>query len=185
MLKHTPLWGNSLVRRADEPFFTHSLLTSIINTLEDIWNYDTNRLCTYQELLDKHGPVIDFMLYASITAAIPRLWKYKMDSIEAETTLESKVESQAKHPSASRNFYWKHIQRNFIINDVCALLWSKDLNIDQEDTQEKWTDLQCAIRQMTGASKLRLLQYKILNRCLTTNLPFKMGQETISPLHIL
>ena len=53
---NTPLWYNSDIRRANEPFFHNKIVDSNINTLADIWCFSKRTILSYEEIIEKHGP---------------------------------------------------------------------------------------------------------------------------------
>ena len=60
MYELTPLWLNSMILRANEPFQNWSLIQSNIATLSDIWNEATNKYYTFDELIKLQGNDMGF-----------------------------------------------------------------------------------------------------------------------------
>ena len=180
---NTLVWLNSLIRQANEPYMQHCLVYSNINTISEIWNFETSSLFKYQELVNTHGPVMDVMLYNSLCAAIPPLWKQliKTEEIDLEVP-ENNLERLSKIKKPSVNFYWQYIEEKYIYTDTCDRRWAVDLGIDYEVLREEWSKHLVNARKISNSTKLRLLQYKILNKTLTTNIKRSQFNKMVMPL---
>ena len=106
------------------------LIESNINTLADIWNYIEGHYCTYEELVGRHGLVIDMMYYNSLLAALPRLWKHIIKDWTEITPVENKIQIRCKSKYISKQLYWSLIEREICYIDASCYLWAKDLAID-------------------------------------------------------
>ena len=72
---NTMICGNTLIRRKGLPIFDKKILTSNIDIVMDIFQFEENRLLTYQEMIDTFGQNMDQLQYFGLVAAIPRYWK--------------------------------------------------------------------------------------------------------------
>ena len=154
---NTPIWCNSLIRRADQPILYYSIVNSNFCSISDFWSESENRPLSFQECLDRHGPIqnLDVLMYNSILAAIPKYWKQIIRSWENFTYEEGKVESLAVKVHPSKYLYWKCIDMNIQYVDSSCYLWAKDLSIDTEILGENWPTLLEGIRSITKSAKLR------------------------------
>ena len=164
------LWYNSKVRRADSPFFNNALMCSSMNTMIDMWNMQENRYLTFEETIDKHGGVIDKMLYNSLITAIPKLWKHTM---KEWVKAGGKVALNELHTSdqihISRTLYWQILEKQYAWhNDSSPHLWAIDLKANEDELRDNWEKIMLDARSTSNASKLRILQYKLLTRSITT-----------------
>ena len=67
--------------------------------------------------------------------------------------------------------YFEYMEKHTIYVDASCSLWAKELNIlPMETLAEEWENILVHARKISNASKLQYLQYKILNRCLVTNI---------------
>ena len=85
-------------------------------------------------------------------------------------------------PHPSQSLYWKYIEKYIYFKDTAHLLWANELKLDSTMLESIWPDLLLKIRTTTNVSKLRLLQYKILNKILVTNVRRAIWDKTVSPL---
>ena len=166
---NTPIWGNSNIVRVNSPFWDTALLNSNINTFTDVYDCLEKWYCTFKKLEETHGITVDYLTYRAIVTAIPKMWKFQahdfsFDEEAVNTTL--KTLPQTKTPS--KTLYWNYIEKHFPHHDICRELWQSDLaiNIDEEE----WHAMYRNIMKLTVSSKLRYIQYRILNRTLTTNI---------------
>ena len=169
-LHFVPIWFNSLIRRVDQPFLDRILIDSNIQTLIDIWDFTTNSFFEYKRLIEIKGEILPYLLYRAIISSIPVSWKLNMRTLKDSSieSLTTKVETATAMEHPSKIYYWDYIDRKIPNSDACAKLWEKDLNL--ENLFEEWPAIMASIRKITSAAKLRWLHYRVLNRCLTTNL---------------
>ena len=167
----TPLYMNSLVRKANRPYLEKKLIDSNINSLSNIWNWQSKTYYTYQELVDEQGDVISFLLYNSLVSSIPTLWKQKAKLIQVDNDeTEGILDRTLKLQNPAKLYYWTYIERTYEYVDVAAKLWARDLGLDEESVQLAWERYLQLSRPISQATKLRWLQYRILNRAITTNI---------------
>ena len=86
----------------------------------------------------------------------------------------------ATQSGATRLIYWDLIAKTFRPNAVHRTCWEVDLN--QKIDEKEWCLLFSNFRQEVKPQKLRLLQYRVLTRSLTTNKKCHIWNEAISPL---
>ena len=90
------------------------------------------------------------------------------------------LETIALRPNPSRTLYLEYVQRKYVYSDASYLIWAKELDIDTETCREAWPWHMLKARTITNAAKLRYLQYRILNRILTTNTKIAYWDKSIS-----
>ena len=178
----SPIWYNSLIRRADQPFMDRCLINSPIVYINDIWDKESNKFMEYSQILNNFGEVIPYLTYRSLISSIPFVWKSQIKELDLEnkvtpTTLESLLDK--KEPS--KHCYWLIINSKFLYQDGCRSNWERDLDLAIDELKELWNSLYQETRSNTNAAKLRFLQYKILNRILTTNITRAKWDKNVSP----
>ena len=82
----------------------------------------------------------------------------------------------------SKHFYWTYITDNINYSDSSCHMWSLDLYLDPVLLGEEWEAHLLNARKISIASKLRYLQFKILNRTLITNIRRSKWDSSISEL---
>ena len=179
---HTPLYANSLVRRENKPILIQEIVQSNLVTCDDIWDYEQNDFCNIDEIRNKHGNVISVMNYNSLLTSIPTIWKQLARHIDKEEVPDSQIDILLKDPTPSQTLYWRLVEKLHLQPDASPLLWAKDLGINATDLDETWPKLIMINRKNTNASDLRWLQYKIMNRILTTNLTRSRWDNNCSKL---
>ena len=73
------LWYKSHIRIGNNVAYEMKLYTSGITQVRDKMVGD--RLLSFEELISKYGNVCDFLKYAQILSAIPKLWKTNISNI--------------------------------------------------------------------------------------------------------
>ena len=86
----------------------------------------------------------------------------------------------ATHPSPSRKIYWYLIEKNLPPKTATSFLWQKELGVNW--TSNEWSTFFVNFLRDVKPTKLRFLQYHILNRALTTNVLRSKWNTEISPL---
>ena len=183
MFDSVPIWGNSLLRRANSPFFYHCLINSNVNVIADIWDFDNRKFYSYDGIVERHGLIkgFDYMLYNSIISAIPTLWKHQLQNVDMMYEAETKIERISKNSPCTKWLYWRYIEERVHFADSTCLLWAKDLKICPDLLGVQWEERLMDARRISKAVKLRNLQYKILNRILVTNVLRAKWNMSISP----
>ena len=178
----TPIWANSYIRVKNALIFLSKLINSNINALEDIYDIEQKKFLTYNELMEYHGPIIDLLTYCSIRSAIPVLWKAEMRHITQEQVLNQSCPNLEKLKSkniSSKAYYWRLIERNQSDTRSNKLMWETELNIIISD--DRWERIQLCCLQIAEATKLRNVQYRLINRILTTNVARSRWNSGVSP----
>ena len=179
---HTPIWANSMIRRANTPIISQSLQQSNIITLDDIYERNTSTFLTLDQIYNKYGEVIEVLTYNSIKAAIPKMWKPIINGFTDHDIQQalSKTETIFQRSSVSKYMYWEYIDQNFVEVDHTRTLWEKDIDLTLD--QEMWSGLYQFIMTVTTSPKLRFFQYKLLNKYITTNMLQNKWDPSVSPL---
>ena len=186
MFTHTPIWLNSEIRRADEPFVITSLINSNMKTLADIWNRDEGRFLKYNEILHQIGTIrhLDQLRYNSVISAIPNMWKQLIKHLEfdEEASKENRIDKLCKHAKPSNKLYWQHVDATIKCVDSSCLMWATELKIHPDNLGEKWEYYLLKARTISNSAKLRYFQYRILNHKITTNVMRAKWDQNISEL---
>ena len=176
------LYGNSLIRRAGSPIFDDNLINSNIDTILDIYHPTEKRFLTMPEIIDLFGPELPLLTYYGIIASIPRVWKVELRNNVLDFVLDLgyNVEEIAARPSFTKWIYWSLIDKLFPLHVDTRRIWQKELNIDIPPNQ--WEACLDLLFQSVKPVKLRLFQYRLLTKTLTTNvLRHKWDPLNISP----
>ena len=122
----------------------------------------------FQEVFDRFGQSFDLLYYLGIIAAIPNLWKIEIRNVHLSEPIDVKPFWQQLGPSPSRNLYWKIVNKTNFTNSALITLWEKDLG--QTVTEDEFETLYVKFCATIKPSKLRLMQYRVLTRSVTTNI---------------
>ena len=162
--EHELVWGNSHILRAGLPFFNKSLLNSNFDRVQD-W-FDTQGQQKRFTVMETALPM-PCLLRNAVKAAIPKTWyeHYKLSCKEVGLSRWERIENYS-YPS--KNFYWELIEKSKPAS-ATALLWTKDFNSNYDIDETIWASNYIHIMKVTNSTKLRIFQYKILNRTLMTN----------------
>ena len=181
MFENTPMWCNSMIRRADSPIFSLKLASSGVTTLADVYLMAEHRFKKHAEILDL-GEDIDWLTYTSPISAIPSIWKIQLKDLTPYKLNDviTPMEYYISKISPSRAMYWNYIETKSPNKDACPMLWSTDLQ-DKID-EDVWNNLYLFIMRITISTKLRYFQYKVLNRTITTNTKRSRWDPNITPL---
>ena len=171
------LWLNQYVKRANIHWNVTTAINEGLNQVRDIYDTINGRFRTYAEITTKYGPVISLASYHSLIACIPNWWKIALNQrIHVEKT-EVGIERLRPGQKITNWVYCKQVEGKITKQDACKGLWEHDLQINIENWQQIVID-SCYISTWT---KLKYLQYRLLNRILTTNLSRASRDETASP----
>ena len=179
---YTPLWYNSMVRHANRPFTSADLVNSNLNVLADIWYHDQKRYYTSTEVQECTDPAIDILTYNLLLSALPTIWKHQMREFNLEQDAKSRVDLIGNAIQPSKQIYWELVEKVCVRQDALIKIWMQELRLDIEITADSWANILNAPRTIKSSSKLRLLQYKLVNRTLVLNLLRSKWNRETSPL---
>ena len=165
-----PIWANSHIRCANVPFLQNVILQSNIDKIIDIWNPYQNRLMNYEETMNQFGHSIPPLLYYSITSAIPNRWKIELRSLQGDlASLPELNRNSDRFPATNttRFIYWQQVEHISPVRTALQIIWAADLACHPHTID--WESLFPSFLRQVHIAKLRVLQYKILTRTLTTN----------------
>ena len=167
---NTVIWGNSLIRRANKVILDGKLVNSKVDRLMCIYDFVNKRFMRYQEVKDAYDIEFDQLFYLGILAAIPNTWKIilRNENYLEPIDTETKLNKMEKIDKVSKFIYWELVQVKFPAKYASKLLWEMELKISMEE--EEWFTLFREFRRQIRPTKLLYLQYRILNRALTTNI---------------
>ena len=100
------IWGNSLIRRENRPIFHPKLITSNIDKILDIYDVEKAEFIPYYIVQENYGNVIDELLYLSIKAAIPNMWKIQLrqERLKSEIDITPEIENLANKQQTRKPF---------------------------------------------------------------------------------
>jgi len=167
-VKQQPICLNSHIRISGKPCFLMSLYNRGVVFVNDILD-SQNKLLTFQDLLLKFGDTCAEFKYNQIISAIPSNWKHLLRQVSPELRV---------CVPACRNINWlqfpninKHLYSFFMsdarlwdISDRIQYSWGEYLN-----TPIQWKIVYSLPYKVTIDSQLRMFQYKLLFKFLTTN----------------
>ena len=84
----TVLWGNSLIRRRNQPVWDSKLVNSQVGKIIHIYNVEQRRFLTFHELKDQHQVSFDVLFYMGLLVAIPTMWKVCLHNAQYDTPLD-------------------------------------------------------------------------------------------------
>ncbi len=125
---------------------------------------ERNVFYTHQEFCDKYNVRINYFDYACLVNSIPKEWKdiIKQHDAKIENPTREYVEQMITRDKVCSYVYW-----NFIEQEKCSI---KQQNKWNETCQKQdWKVCYSMSYKVTVDTKLRELQYKILNRFVPTN----------------
>ena len=180
---NTIIWANSLIQRQLKPIMWRKLIDSNIETILDIYDSEHKRLFSYDQVVQNFGPVITFLEYCQVCVAIPSLWRQLLKNFDLDKILDYEYPLDRLFNGKikpSKRIYWSLVETKYPQNNALRLLWETDLGI--KISNETWSTLFVDFLQLIKLSKLRLCQYRILNRALTTNVKRSKWDKKVSEL---
>ena len=177
-MQSTPLWANSQIRRADIPFLDYKTTHSNLNTMEDVYDCESEKYLTWEQFVARNGIDVDFVTYNALINSIPRTWKHIARHMDHAATAHTMVELAHMDKNISKKYYWTYIEKHYPHNEACRIVWQKQLGVEIEEDQ--WAKILLSINNITNSTKLCLLQYKIMNNILTTNIRRAKWDKNIS-----
>ena len=177
----TPLWANSLIKRAGAPIFDYKFIQSNISTLADIHDLTAKNFITSEKIKENTGEIIDTMTLSVERHAMPRAWRPIINSLTIQEIEDStsKVDQTLSLKSPSKQMYWKIIETQSQKSDQTRLLWAVEL--ETKIDPEQWSQLYQFIMTITVSTRLRYFQCKLLNRAITTNVIRHKWSKDTSP----
>ena len=163
------LWGNSLIKRKNQPIFDSSLVNSNINRVMDIYDFAQNKFMTFNQIVETYRPNFDYLFYLGILSAIPKWWKtsIKIDECELPIDITTRIVQISDKKHVSKTVYWTVLQTKHPVSSVTKTLWEYDLKC--HITDDEWFKLYTNFRKSIKSTKLQYFQYRVLTRALTTN----------------
>ena len=119
-----------------------------------------------QELRNEFGKDVNILDHQNIVDAMPSQWKEiikNMVSAESRKSAEELLSNNLKCTSIA----YKHLIQGVNVNDKNRIKWEHELQAIM--VEERWSKLYEYTRQVTLSTKLRIFQYRIINRYLVTN----------------
>lgn len=176
------LWYNSCTDSVGLIYY-HELQEAGVCEVQHIFSQDECRFRTCAEISARHNISINFIQFYRIVQSIPHNWKVilRANIDNAENILaESWYSVVIKGVKISRDAYWFMIDATAPQIQGSMLLWSQDLNVPIDKKQ--WTSICKFSWKISLCTKLRLFQYKVLQRCLVTNINlyyYKMREDKL------
>ena len=175
------LWFNSNIKRAGKPMVDKKFIQSDIICVYQLFHETEQRMLLSQEIKDRYGTWLTVLELNSLKSTIPVSWKQNI--LRAESQVEDMIDqSITNYEKVAGKKITTATYQGLISKirptDGCRITWEKDLNITIE--VKAWEENLINISKITICSKLRLFQYKILNRCITTNLTVSRWDQNIT-----
>ena len=166
------IWGNSLIRHKNLPLFDQKLMTSNIDHILDIVHPSEMRFLTFTEIQETYGLVFDCIYYYGILAAILTLGKVFIRNCPSQHRSDLDVEYAparlVTNKSGTKLIYWALIEKYHLVYSGSKSLWEIDLSISIDEGT--WNQLFYKFVSLVKPAKLKYLQFRVLNRILTTNI---------------
>ena len=180
-VSHSIIWWNSAIRKALTPITAKHIINSKIELVMDIYDFETRKFFTYQQLKDVLDCNISFMDYCSILAAIPKTWKVTLRTMQPDVFFEYeyKIDMLLKSQQISKRIYWELVSNYFPTDLALKSMWELELGCLL--TEDDWWSMYPLFMKLVKPSKLRLFQYRVLTKSLTTNYIRNKWDNTISP----
>ena len=181
------VWGNSLIRRKNQPIlakrFTHSGIDRILHLI----NNEGSNFLSFAEFTQQYGHNFDCLDYLSIIASIPESWKKlirssKLDhEIDQDRDIEKRLNLAINTGSSvSSKIYWELIATFYQYTPVSNVIWNRELSLNL--TEEDLSDIFVSFLSDIKPTKLRYLQYQIISHALTTNVVHSKWNDSVTPL---
>ena len=174
------IWGNSTVRRQNQPIFDAKLVNSDISRIIDIFDPQERKFLPYREIKTRFNGKFNELFYLGLITAIPVEWKriIKLQSLETVIDIPTNRERIAIKAKPSRYLYWCYIDQTFPKRTTVKRLWEMDLNINMDD--ETWWALYPSFRKQVKSTKLQTFQFRLLHRAITTNIKLSTWNDKVS-----
>ena len=178
------LWFNSSIRKKGNPYYCKQMLSRGITTVRDIYDAQTNQFRPFNDVKQSFG-VNNFIEYYDIISNVPAYWKEKLleplDNTNTDRDARLMSNVLDRKGKITTSLYWLMIDEKDSNYDHGLITWRLELKADWN--RKEWY----AIRShgwytITMSTKLRMFQYKVLSKKLTTNVLRNKWDNTISPL---
>lgn len=159
------LWYNGNMQIPN--MFEKKLFEAGIEEISHIYNEEENRFINCAEIQANFNVQVSFLELYKPIQALPYTWRRLLrvadDSEEIFISWFASIEKESK---VSRMLYWKIVDMKNPVAQGSNLLWNQTFSLSVEE----WAKTCKSINLITLSTKLRLFQYKILQRCLVTNI---------------
>ena len=162
------LWLNSHIKRINDMFIITEMINADINTIQDIYDFQRKRFMTRDEVNRKYNVRVPYLEYFSLIACIPNNWKVILNSPNMHNDViyisaEQFIRQNVKLTCAS---YAKLMQEKIdAYQHPAKTIWETELKI--VITQKRLEKININTFKVTTAPKLRMRQYRIINKILT------------------
>ena len=173
------LWYNSEIKCGYGLIFNQRMYDEKIIYIKDILKLSENRLYSYNEFCEKYGTITSFLEYLTLCKSIPKEWirTLKLKPMHNEVNIITKLEKITK---VSKFAYRNFIEKANVENDKARNKWEQMLR--EEISDAKWQKSTVDMYKTTLCSKLRWIQFRIMNHILTTNMLRNKWDKNVSPL---
>ena len=162
------IWYNSNIRINNLPFLNKNLMDiGIVHVRDLVDNYGTFR--TPENIVGNLA-----MAYNSTIGAVPQKWKKILQDTslvniyDMGTSISYKIDQIMNHKGKIPRFIYGKIIESLAIDMGRKSKWERDMHIPID--QDKWYSFFISLYSSTPYNKLRIFQYKLLQRILVTNI---------------
>ena len=160
------LWYNSFIRKNNLPFIEKSLFSNGIIYVRDLID-ETGCLNIPESVSHAH-----IMSFNSVIAAVPQKWKQVLSNSGyvdfSDTAVRYKIDDVLNHQGKIPRFIYSKIIEHIPLDFKRKTKWEFDFNITINE--EQWFGFFTNLYISTYHNKLRIFQYKLLQRILVTNI---------------
>ena len=157
------IWYNSCIKINNKIFFWKKAFRKGLLFLKQLYNVE-GKIRDQESLENEFG--LDVMQCNSIYSAFPKVWKLKLRTSNSEITSESMYDKfiKIKKPVS---YYYRELTKNTNMFFDCYIKWQTKLG--SQLTYSGFIRCLTDINKLSNNSKMRSIQYRILNNSLILN----------------
>lgn len=165
------LWFNSHIKNKDKWLYNEHMFNAGICKVIDLFDLDTGKFYAYDDFVRMYGAIINFIDYYSIVHCIPKKWKDTLLKNEPSADISCTptfAKSFCRVKTKPASFCYKFL-RSALPSPLAALqtIWNNDLNLSI--SEKEMSAILRKINRVTGCTKLRYFQYRIITKSLITD----------------
>ena len=159
------LWGNSLIIRAGKPYMQKELREEKIDHIQNIIT-EQGQFKSFEMLKEPQRNKISMLLFNSVKAAIPKHWIQIVREDKTNNQDISKLENYKNLERPSKTFYCNLIKTK-PFQETVKVIWENELK--EEIDRRLWEGSFDNTARITISTKLRIFQYQVIHKIITTN----------------
>ena len=167
------IWNNSHIKIGGALVNDNPLRKFNITKIKDIFDYEKKEIYDIKSMKEIYGNIGNYLEFYSLKSSIHKMWKQEFSKAEYQTREAFEHSNLEKLENAIRCTKWVYDSRlkgkKVAIESVdeARLICNSKLSINVD--KEEWQKILLMGYYTTLSTKLRVFQYKLLSRKLTTN----------------